>query len=210
MLVNTHKLIFISLLFMGWNILQAQEVWTLKQCIDTAQIHNKNLQINRNNISISEQKKMEAKANLIPKITTPGTATGAVPRTSYLSYPCLAAPICSSSAQAGRRPDERRTDSVPFISRMGERAVALDLDDLKDVKRAFGIRVAVRGRRTDASPEEARSLVVGALNTLHRASGARVRTLNAQIDGKPVAVAFIENAKFDEDSTGSTTLEEPE
>lgn len=69
MLVNTHKLIFISLLFMGWNILQAQEVWTLKQCIDTAQIHNKNLQINRNNISISEQKKMEAKANLIPKIT---------------------------------------------------------------------------------------------------------------------------------------------
>jgi hypothetical protein len=37
-----------------------------------------------------------------------------------------------------------------------------------------------------------------------------VRTLNAQIDGKPVAVAFIENAKFDEDSTGSTTLEEPE
>lgn len=69
MLVNTHKLIFISLLFMGWNTLQAQEVWTLKQCIDTAQVHNKNLQINRNNISISEQKKMEAKANLIPKIT---------------------------------------------------------------------------------------------------------------------------------------------
>lgn len=69
MLVNTHKLIFISLLFMGWNISQAQEVWTLKQCIDTAQVHNKNLQINRNNISISEQKKMEAKANLIPKIT---------------------------------------------------------------------------------------------------------------------------------------------
>lgn len=69
MLVNTRKLIFISLLFMGWNTLQAQEVWTLKQCIDTAQVHNKNLQINRNNISISEQKKMEAKANLIPKIT---------------------------------------------------------------------------------------------------------------------------------------------
>jgi len=69
MLVNTPKLIFISLLFMGWNTLQAQEIWTLKQCIDTTQVHNKNLQINRNNISISEQKKMEAKANLIPKIT---------------------------------------------------------------------------------------------------------------------------------------------
>lgn len=69
MLVNTHKLVFISILFIGWNIVQAQEVWTLKQCIDTAQVHNKNLQINRNNISISEQREKEAKANLIPKIT---------------------------------------------------------------------------------------------------------------------------------------------
>lgn len=69
MLVNTHKLIFILILFIGWNTVQAQEVWTLKQCIDTAQVHNKNLQINRNNISISEQREKEAKANLIPKIT---------------------------------------------------------------------------------------------------------------------------------------------
>ncbi|MCW5905566.1 MAG: TolC family protein [Chitinophagaceae bacterium] len=69
MLVNTHKLIFISILFIGWNTVQAQEVWTLKQCIDTAQVHNKNLQINRNNISISEQREKEAKVNLIPKIT---------------------------------------------------------------------------------------------------------------------------------------------
>lgn len=69
MLVNTHKLIFISILFIGWNTVQAQEAWTLKQCIDTAQVHNKNLQINRNNISISEQREKEAKANLIPKIT---------------------------------------------------------------------------------------------------------------------------------------------
>jgi hypothetical protein len=53
-------------------------------------------------------------------------------------------------------------------------------------------------------------MVVGALNTLHRASGDRVRTMNAEINGKKVAVAFIENAKFDEDSTGSTTLEAPE
>ncbi|HRF22827.1 MAG TPA: TolC family protein, partial [Chitinophagaceae bacterium] len=69
MLVNIHKLIFILLLFIGWNSARAQEVWTLKQCIDTAQVHNKNLQINRNNIIISEQKNKEAKANLIPKIT---------------------------------------------------------------------------------------------------------------------------------------------
>ena len=69
MLVNTHKLIFILILFIGWNTVQAQEVWTLKQCIDTAQVHNKNLQINHNNISISEQREKEAKANLIPKVT---------------------------------------------------------------------------------------------------------------------------------------------
>lgn len=69
MLVNVHKLIFIAILFIGWNAVQAQDVWTLKQCIDTAQVHNKNLQINRNHISISEQREKEAKANLIPKIT---------------------------------------------------------------------------------------------------------------------------------------------
>ncbi|GAB1397033.1 hypothetical protein MASR1M65_18120 [Saprospiraceae bacterium] len=69
MLVNTHKHVFISILFIGWNIVQAQEVWTIKQCIDTAQVHNKTLQINRNNISISEQREKEAKANLIPKVT---------------------------------------------------------------------------------------------------------------------------------------------
>ena len=69
MLANRHIFIFISILFLGWNTIQAQEVWTLKQCIDTAQVYNKNLQINRNNISISKQKNKEAKANLIPKIT---------------------------------------------------------------------------------------------------------------------------------------------
>src|SRR5690606_25081207 len=69
MLVNTRKPILILLLIFGWNAVQAQDVWTLKQCIDTAQVHNKNLQINRNHISISEQRNKEAKAGLIPKIT---------------------------------------------------------------------------------------------------------------------------------------------
>src|SRR5574337_972001 len=69
MLVNTRKLIFSLIVLSGWNVAQAQEAWTLKQCIDTAQVHNKTLQINRNNISISEKRKKEAQANLIPKIT---------------------------------------------------------------------------------------------------------------------------------------------
>ena len=69
MLVNTRKPRFILLIIFGWNTVQAQEVWTLKQCIDTAQVYNKTLQISKNNISISEQKKKEAQANLIPKVT---------------------------------------------------------------------------------------------------------------------------------------------
>ena len=42
--------------------------WTLEQCIDTARLHNKNLQMSRNNMEIGEQRQQEAKANLIPKI----------------------------------------------------------------------------------------------------------------------------------------------
>ena len=68
MLVNTRKLLAFFFLLLGWNSLQAQEVWTLKQCIDSALAHNKTLQINRNLIRISEQKEKEAKANLIPKV----------------------------------------------------------------------------------------------------------------------------------------------
>ena len=68
-LVNIHKqyvILFLTLL--GLNSAQAQ-VYTLQQCIDTAQVHNKNLQMSRNSISIGKQKELEAKANLIPKIT---------------------------------------------------------------------------------------------------------------------------------------------
>jgi OMF family outer membrane factor len=68
-LVNIHKqTVILSLFLIGFQAVQAQ-VWTLQQCIDTAQIYNKNLQIGRNNIAIGEQKQKEAKANLIPKVT---------------------------------------------------------------------------------------------------------------------------------------------
>ena len=42
MLVSAHKLFTIPLMFIGWNTVQAQQVWTLKQCIDTAQVYNTN------------------------------------------------------------------------------------------------------------------------------------------------------------------------
>src|SRR5688572_30078699 len=68
-LVNIRKQFLVLLLTVtGFASVQAQ-VWTLQQCIDTAQVYNKALQMSRNNISISRQKQKEAKANLIPKIT---------------------------------------------------------------------------------------------------------------------------------------------
>lgn len=67
-LVNIYILFLIVLLsLMGLGTVQAQ-VWSLQQCIDTAQMHNKNLKMSRNNIEIGAQKEKEAKANLIPKL----------------------------------------------------------------------------------------------------------------------------------------------
>jgi OMF family outer membrane factor len=68
-LVSIHKH-YLALLVavIGFQSANAQ-VWSLQQCIDTAQVYNRNLQMSRNNISISAQKQKEAKANLIPKVT---------------------------------------------------------------------------------------------------------------------------------------------
>ena len=69
MLVSIHRHILIMLLFLiGFETAQAQ-VWSLQQCIDTAQFYNKNLAMGRNNMSIAKEKEKETKANLIPKIT---------------------------------------------------------------------------------------------------------------------------------------------
>ena len=66
---NITKIGLVLLLIVtGVNNTQAQ-VWTMQQCIDTAQVYNKALKISRNNVAIGQQKKMEAKANLIPKIS---------------------------------------------------------------------------------------------------------------------------------------------
>lgn len=68
-LVNIHKQLLILLITLpGLNRLPAQ-VWSLQQCIDTAQVYNKNLQISRNNRIIGEQKEKEAKARLLPTVT---------------------------------------------------------------------------------------------------------------------------------------------
>ncbi len=70
MLVNIHKHKFILLLSLtAFLATTAQsQVWTLQQCIDTALVHNKSLQISRNSREVGEQRHKEAQANLIPKI----------------------------------------------------------------------------------------------------------------------------------------------
>lgn len=66
---NIHKIgVVLLLTATGLSNTQAQ-VWTLQQCIDTAQVYNKSLTISRNNVAIGQQRKMETKANLIPKIS---------------------------------------------------------------------------------------------------------------------------------------------
>lgn len=72
-LVNIHKLKWFMILtgimfpFSG----QAQS-WSLQQCIDTAMVYNKNIQISRNNMDIGTQKKKEAMSQLAPKINVTG------------------------------------------------------------------------------------------------------------------------------------------
>jgi len=72
MLVSAHyrksKILLLLLLLIGISQISSAQIWTLKQCIDSAQVHNKNLQIQRNNIEIGNQKQQEAKGNLLPKL----------------------------------------------------------------------------------------------------------------------------------------------
>ncbi len=70
-LVNVHPCkLSLSLLIVMVITFQGQaQTWTLQQCIDTAQVHNKNLQMSRNNMNLATEKHSEAKANLIPKIS---------------------------------------------------------------------------------------------------------------------------------------------
>lgn len=47
---------------------KSQEIWTLQQYIDSAVVNNKNLQINRNLVTVNELKQKEVKGNLYPRI----------------------------------------------------------------------------------------------------------------------------------------------
>ncbi|WP_346863136.1 TolC family protein [uncultured Draconibacterium sp.] len=70
-LVNVHisKHAFLLLLALSVFSTGQAQTWSLQQCIDTAQVNNKNLQMSRNKMEIGREKQSEAKANLIPKIS---------------------------------------------------------------------------------------------------------------------------------------------
>lgn len=69
-LVNTYKLkIIVALMALSVSFQTAKaQVWTLEQCIDTALLYNKNLEIQRNKVKIGYDKQKEAKGNLLPKV----------------------------------------------------------------------------------------------------------------------------------------------
>lgn len=68
MLVNTHKLTFLTLLiFIFGGGVQAQE-WTLQQSLDTALQKNKTLQMAGNQLTSAELKNQESRSQLLPKV----------------------------------------------------------------------------------------------------------------------------------------------
>ncbi len=69
-LVSIHKLFAALVLIFLWAPAHKAQnrVWTLEECIDTARVYNKSLQIGRNNVSAGEERYKEAIAGLIPKI----------------------------------------------------------------------------------------------------------------------------------------------
>ncbi len=77
-LVNTHfvkcKSVIFLLFLTGllFSIDTQAQVWSLQQCMDSAQQKNRSLLIARNNMEIGQQKVQEAKANLIPKLVING------------------------------------------------------------------------------------------------------------------------------------------
>ena len=71
MLVNTHLLkmkLLICLNILIFTTKSEAQNWSLKQCTDTALIHNKTLKIAQGDIKIADERNKEAKGGLIPKL----------------------------------------------------------------------------------------------------------------------------------------------
>ena len=65
-----NKITIALLLFLGAIVqeAQAQEIWSLDKCIETASVNNKKLKLEKNNIEIGKERKSQVKSNRLPKI----------------------------------------------------------------------------------------------------------------------------------------------
>lgn len=67
--INKRMKLLLTMVIIVASFMGQAQTWSLQQCIDTAQINNKNLQIGRNNVVLGVERQKEAKANLIPKVS---------------------------------------------------------------------------------------------------------------------------------------------
>ncbi|MCL4272267.1 MAG: hypothetical protein KJZ77_00220 [Anaerolineales bacterium] len=81
------------------------------------------------------------------------------------------------------------------------------LDSARQIVASGAIQLVKRSAARLPHSAEAMALTISALGALNRHTG--VRTLNLDLDGKPVALAIIEDVVFDHDDDGNTVLENP-
>ena len=67
-----RKIIGIGILILVFQYQPKAQTWSLQQCIDSAMLNNKKIQVEENNIHLSEEKQKEVRSNLLPKISANG------------------------------------------------------------------------------------------------------------------------------------------
>ena len=78
------------------------------------------------------------------------------------------------------------------------------LDSARQIVASRAIQLVKRSAARLPLPAEAMALTISALGALNRHTS--VRTMNLDLDGKPVALAIIEDATFAENTEGGTVL----
>ena len=78
------------------------------------------------------------------------------------------------------------------------------LDSARRIVVSGAIQLVKRSAARLPHSAEAMALTISALGALNRHTS--VRTMNLDLDGKPVALAIIEDATFAEDTDGGTVL----
>ena len=78
------------------------------------------------------------------------------------------------------------------------------LESARRIVASGAIQLVKRSAARLPHSAEAMALTVSALGALNRHTG--VRTMNLDLDGKPVALAIIEDATFAENTEGGTVL----